>query len=262
MISLLNRWMKQVGLDLAITVEEIMENGAKRLLRERHVARMVRLKLEERCMDDAGFYDTLKILYGGKEPGKKREDVAGIEDELRSRLLKAGTPAFVPEDEKAFLPVEEIISLIREAGGIPTYPILLDGAGESVTEFEQGKEALMESLQRWGIGSVELIPLRNRFETLKEYAEFFHGNGFAVTFGTEHNTTALIPLTVSCKGSVPLDHRLMEISYQGAATLAAHQYLVAQEGPGYIPPGPDEMIQLGKAVIHYFLDQHQMKNNP
>ena len=52
----------------------------------------------------------------------------------------------MPEDEKAFLPLEEIVKIITDAGGIPTYPMLLDGAGGGITEFEDGKEQLLEVL--------------------------------------------------------------------------------------------------------------------
>ncbi len=104
-----------------------------------------------------------------------------------------------------------------------------------------------------GFNSVELIPLRNRFEVLKEYAEYFYDNGFVVSFGTEHNTTAMRPLTVSCRDQVPLDEKLMQISFNGAAYLAAHQYLTVKEGPGYEQMTRAEMEALGRAVLnHYF----------
>ena len=60
------------------------------------------------------------------------------------------------------------------------------------------------------------------------YAEYFYDNGFVVSFGTEHNTSAMIPLTVSAKGGVNLDETLMEISFNGTAYQAAHHYLDAQ----------------------------------
>ncbi|MCK4748136.1 MAG: hypothetical protein KAT15_13900, partial [Bacteroidales bacterium] len=167
---------------------------------------------------------------------------------------KSGAPAFVPEDEKAFLGFNEIVEIIKDAGGIPTYPMLLDGAGGKITEFEDGKEQLRNELEQRGIFSVELIPLRNRFEVLKEYAEYFYENGFVVSFGTEHNTTAMRPITVSCLNEVPLDESLQQINYNGAAYLAAHQYLVAKKGQGYQRIRRDEMEELGKAVFQYYFD--------
>ena len=256
MIGLLNTWLHNQGVDIVLSVEEIMASEAMNLLRERHVAKMMRLKLEERSGDDPEFFELLKSVYGGKSSDKKRADIAGIEDELRSKLLKSGAPAFVPEDDKAFLPLEDIVEIIRDAGGIPTYPLLLDGAGGQITEFENGKEQLLEVLKSRGFRSIEFIPLRNQLEKLKEYAEYFYDHGFVVSFGTEHNTTAMIPITVSCKDDVPLDERLMQISFNGAAYVAAHQYMVAREGKNYKPGTRDEMERLGKAIFQYYFDTY------
>ena len=90
-------------------------------------------------------------------------------------------------------------------------------------------------------------------DVLKAYAEYFYEQGFVVSFGTEHNTTAKLPLTVSARDNDPLDDRLMEISFNGAAYQAAHQYLSVKEGPDYEPLTRHEMELLGKAVLnHYF----------
>jgi sugar phosphate isomerase/epimerase len=253
MIDLVNKWMEFLRVGLTLSVEEIMEEHAEHLLRERHVAKAIRVKIDERAGSDEEFYHTLARIYGGKASDKQRGDVAGLEEELRTRLLKAGAPAFVPEDEKAFMSVEEIVRIIEDAGGIPTYPMLLDGAGGQITEFESDRELLLEELKKRGFRSVEMIPMRNRIEVLKAYAEYFYDHGFMVSFGTEHNTTAMRPLTVGCLHDEPLDQSLMNISFRGAACLAAHQYLVAREGSAYPRENREEMEQLGRAVLnHYF----------
>ena len=263
MVQRLNSWLTKQGTEIRLDVEEIMQVLARGLLRERHVAKMMRLKLDEAAQDDRAYHQILKAIYGGKDPSCPKHDVAGTEEELRARLLKAGAPAFVPEDPRAFLQVEEITGIIRKAGGIPTYPILLDGAGGSVTEFEAEKEQLLDSLQRFGFQSIEFIPLRNRFEKLKEYAGYFYDRGFVVSFGTEHNTSAMKPLTVSCKEDVPLDRELMEISYAGASYIAGHQFLVEKEGLDYPPLSRERMEQIGKAVILYTLHfKDEIPNNP
>jgi hypothetical protein len=262
MIRLLNLWLEYQGTGIKISVDETMNTLAMNLLRERHVAKMLRLKVQEQAGSDEAFHGLLSKVYGGTPSEKRRGDIAGLEDELRARLLKAGAPAFVPEDEKAFLPLQEIIRIIIQAGGIPTYPALLDGAGGRFTEFEDGKEQLLEKLREWGFGSIELIPLRNRAEVVKEYAEYFYHEGFAVSFGTEHNTSSMRPVTVSCLNREPLDSNLMRISYNGAAFVAAHQYLVAKEGAGYAPLSRGEMERLGKAIFyHYFKDRNQTPEN-
>jgi hypothetical protein len=255
MVDLLNGWLGQQGVDMALSVEEILSQEARGLLRERHVAKMLRIRLNADTSDDDSYYRTLKAIFGGNLPSSMREDVSGTEDELRARLLKAGAPAFVPEDVAAFMPAAEIIHLIREAGGIPTYPLLLDGAGAEITEFEAHKEQLLESLQQYGFQSIEFIPLRNRAEALKSYAGYFYDHGFIISFGTEHNTSAMRPLTVSCRDAVPLDRDLMDISYRGAAYIAAHQYLVAREGKKYRTRSRDQMEELGNAVIRYFRER-------
>ena len=253
MIDLVNSWMEKQEVGLSLSVEEIMDQHAEQLLRERHVAKALRVKLEEQAGSDKEFFSLLEGIYDGNPSDKEREDVAGLEEELRARLLKAGAPAFVPEDEKAFMSVEEITRIIEDAGGIPTYPMLLDGAGGQFTEFESDKERLLEVLKKRGFRSVEMIPLRNRIEVLKEYAEYFYEHGFMVSFGTEHNTTAMRPLRVDCMHGTALDDSLMKISFNGAACLAAHQYLVAKEGPAYSRLNREEMEHLGRAVLnHYF----------
>jgi len=252
MVELLNRWLQFQQVEISLSVEEIMEDHARGLLRERHVAKAMRLKLEGIAVSDEDFYRMVQKVYGGKPTEKKREDIAGIEEELRARLLKSGAPAFVPEDEQAFLGLNEIVGIIKDAGGIPTYPMLLDGAGGKITEFEERKVQLLESLIKWGFQSVELIPLRNRIEVLKEYAEFFYEHGMVVSFGTEHNTTAMRPLTVSCKNEEPLDKSLMQISFNGTACVAAHQYMVMQEGIAYKSGSRKDMEKLGQAIFHHY----------
>lgn len=252
MIDLVNSWFEKQEVGLSLSVEEIMEQHAEQLLRERHVAKATRIKLEEQAGSDEEFYRLLERIYGGKSSEKQRGDIAGLEDELRGRLLKAGAPAFVPEDDKAFMSVEEIMQIIEDAGGIPTYPMLLDGAGGLITEFESRKDLLLKVLKDRGFRSVEMIPMRNRPEVLKEYAEYFYEQGFMVSFGTEHNTTAMRPLTVACINETPLDDSLMNISFNGAACLAAHQYLVSKEGPDYPRVRREEMEHLGRAVLNYY----------
>ena len=93
--------------------------------------------------------------------------------------------------------------------------------------------------------------------------EFFDNKGFIITFGTEHNTPEMIPLTVSARGSVPLDESLKKIAWEGVCIIAAHQYLRADGRQGYVLPdgthSPQNkrmnLIHLGQLVIEYFLKQ-------
>lgn len=253
MIALLNQWLLEQETGLYLSVEEIMENDAELLLRERHVAKAMRQKLQEFARSSSEFDSIISKVYGGKSSEKNWGDIAGLEEELRAMLLKSGAPAFVPEDDKAFLPLDEILQIIRDADGIPTYPMLLDGTGGELTDFENEKEKLAEVLKERGFSSVEMIPLRNKIETLKAYAEYFYKEGFMVSFGTEHNTTAMRPLTVDCKGGVALDDVLLNISFKGAACVAAHQYLVAKgKAPGSY--SREQLEDLGEAVFYHFFN--------
>jgi hypothetical protein len=255
MVDRLNGWLSLQSVELRLSMEEIFEKHAVSLVRERHIARALRLKVEALAESDSEYAALLEKIYGGKRSEKSRNDISGVEEELRTRLLKSGGPAFVPEDEKAFLPLVNIIEIIRKSGGIPTYPLLLDGTGGAVTAFESDKDQLLGHLEELGISALEFIPSRNSFGKLKEYSEWFYEKGFTVTFGTEHNTSAMSPLTVSCKGGVPLDESLMNISYKGAACVAAHQYLVAKEGLDHNRFGRREMEELGTAVMNHYYNK-------
>ena len=67
-----------------------------------------------------------KKIFSGKEPKSAMGNIAGLENEIRGNLLKSGGAAFVTEDPKAFLSLEEVKNIIIDAGGIPCYPVLLD----------------------------------------------------------------------------------------------------------------------------------------
>ncbi|MBE3142150.1 MAG: hypothetical protein IMZ53_16380, partial [Thermoplasmata archaeon] len=146
--------------------------------------------------------------------------------------------------------------------GIPCYPVLLDDLSGKCTEFETDPEKLHSSLTQLGIECIELIPGRNDFTILKDFVEFFHNKGFIITFGTEHNTPEMIPLTVTTRGSKPLDESLKKIAWEGACVIAAHQYLRADSRQGYVLPDGThsakqmrELINLGQLVIEYFLNK-------
>ncbi len=106
--------------------------------------------------------------------------------------------------------------------------------------------------------SIELIPGRNNFNILKDFVTFFNKNGFVITFGTEHNTPKLDPIKINCGGGIDLDDELKQINYEGAAVVAAHQYLIAKGKEGYLKNGvakieeKEHFIELGKAVIAKF----------
>ena len=96
-----------------------------------------------------------------------------LEEELRGNLLKSGGIAFVPESPEAFLPVQELIEIILDAGGIPCYPVLLDDKNGNCTEFEADFQRLQQRLRDLNVGMVELIPGRNDLSMLKTFCHVF-----------------------------------------------------------------------------------------
>ena len=118
----------------------------------------------------------------------------------------------------------------------------------------------MQELLKNNVHCIELIPGRNNPKILKDFVSYFHQNDFVITFGTEHNTPKLDPLKVSCGGGDELDDELKQINYDGAAIVAAHQYLIANGKEGYLTNNKakidekEKFIELGKAVISHFLN--------
>jgi len=258
MVEKLNEFLAVNQIGLHFDAAALQKKLAKNLFRERHIAQAIRLAIFEEESTADGRKRLFEKIFSGKELKAPLGRAASVENEIRSNLLKAGGTAFVPEDPKAFLSLEEVIELIVDAGGIPCYPVLLDDANGNFTDYEADKEKLLKELIKNNVYSIELIPGRNDYEILKDFVAFFHQNGFVITFGTEHNTPQLDPLKVSCRGGVPLDKELMEINYEGAAVIAAHQYLLSNGRVGYLDgrkaktAEKESFIELGKAVIAYF----------
>jgi len=191
-------------------------------------------------------------------------NIAALENEIRSNLLKAGGLAYVKEHKSTFPELDRILKLIVNAGGIPCYPVLLDDSSGNLTEFEKDPEKLYSSLINLGIGCIELIPGRNDLSVLTDFVNFFNQKEFIITFGTEHNTPEMMPLTVTSRGSVPIPDSLKQIAWEGICVIAAHQYLRAQKRQGYILTDrthslnqKKELVMLGQVVIEYYLNRNQ-----
>jgi hypothetical protein len=261
MIVKLNAWLKELGITLSFTYNEIRKKYARQLVRERHIAQALRIAVFEMADSDAERKVLLQKIYSGKESGVDISNAAALENELRNNLLKSGGKAFVEEDDKAFLSVEAVKKIYLNAGGIPCYPVLLDDAKGNFTDFEADKEQMCRELLSQDIHSIELIPGRNKLEILEPFVRYFDEQGFVITFGTEHNAPGLIPLTVSCRGNVALTDYLKRVNYEGACVIAAHQYLRSQGESGYVDQASGkaqtnkrkDFIVLGNAVINYKL---------
>jgi hypothetical protein len=266
MIAKLNKLTSQQNPTLKLSYNDIKKRYAHDLVRERHIAKALRDLAAESYSSHEEQLGFLEKLYGRKSK-YAMTDEASLENEIRSILLKSGGAAFVEENKKSFLELKKIIKIIIKSGGIPCYPVLLDDSAGKYTEFESDPEKLYLSLKNLGVECIELIPGRNDHNTLKKFVEFFHDKGFLITFGTEHNTPEMIPLTVSARGSVPLDESLKTIGWEGACVIAAHQYLRADGRQGYVLEDGThsvkqmrELINLGQLVIEYFLNRKQYED--
>jgi hypothetical protein len=262
MITKLNRLIETADPALKLSYDTIKKDYAHDLVRERHIAKALRIMALRNFSTPGEQVTFLEKLYNGKKSKSALSDNAALENEIRSNLLKSGGAAFVEEDESSFLELKKIMRIIVKAGGIPCYPVLLDDPAGKCTEFETDPEKLHTSLSQLGIGCIELIPGRNDFKILKNFVEFFHNKGYIITFGTEHNTPEMIPLTVTTRGNVPLDESLKSIAWEGACVIAAHQYLRADGRQGYVLPDGThsakqrrDLTKLGKLVIEYYLNK-------
>lgn len=235
MCGKLNELLQRKNCGFGLDLKQITEELTKGQVRERHLAKALRINVYKACNnDEIRIKELLEKLFDGKILKSSVDNIAGVENEIRGNLLKAGGVAFVPEEPTAFLPMETVQKIIIAAGGIPTYPFLADDVNGGYTDFENDLERVAKQLAERGFHSVEFITTRNDVRLLEKYAAYLYEQGFVVTFGSEHNTPAMEPIELFARGGAPLTEKLMEINYKGACVIAAHQHLVKQGLNGYI----------------------------
>lgn len=223
MCGKLNSWLDSINAGFNLSFPQIEKDLTRGSIRERHLAKALRLAIDGKFSSDADKLDFYRRLFAGKDLKSNPSDAAAVENELRGNLLKAGGAAFVPEDPKAFLPMETVQRIIEAAGGIPTYPFLADDAKGCFTDFEQDLQKCADILKKRGIRSCEFITTRNTTAVLESYAGYLMDEGFVVTFGSEHNTPAMEPVRLRTRDCAGLSDKLKEINYRGACIVAAHQ---------------------------------------
>ena len=225
MCAKLNAHLATVGVDIRLDFAKIAAELTRGSIRERHLAKALRMAVETTCHSEE-VEDRRRNLYAkifGLPAKADITDVAAIENEIRSRLLKAGGAAFMPEDPKAFLPMETVQHIIEAAGGIPTYPFLADDAKGNFTDFEGDLQKAADTLKKRGFRSVEFITTRNTTAVLESYAGYLEDEGFIVTFGSEHNTPAMEPIKLRTRDAAGLSEKLRAINYRGACAILEHQ---------------------------------------
>jgi hypothetical protein len=225
-------------------------------LQERHLAQAFQEVLFEK-VPESDRAALLERAFGG--PAKSQpNDAVGIQNDIRSYLMKAGKAAFVPD---TFVGFDHAYRLILALGGIPCYPTLADGVAP-ITQYESDVASLVADLKGRGVVCAEFIPLRNTPEVLSRYVHAVRDAGLFVTAGTEHNTLDLLPIAPICLDDAPIPDDIQEIFWEGACVVAAHQYLTIQGQTGYVDAqgtpnadyaGDDERIKafhkLGATVI-------------
>lgn len=257
MCEKLNGILQSKNVGFLLDMDWVKANLTRGSVRERHLAKALRLKVYENCGDNPTcIKNLLKEIFDGKELKSDTENLAGVENEIRANLLKAGGSAFVPETAEAFLPMQTVCEIILAAGGIPTYPFLADDTAGNYTDFENDLERVAKQLTGRGFHSVEFITTRNDMNLLEKYASYLHDQGFVVTLGSEHNSPVMEPIELFARHQTPLSGKLLRINYEGACVVAAHQHLVAQGLSGYTDENGnadrskrDEFVKLGDELI-------------
>lgn len=253
-----NEYFESLGVDIKIDISEVRKKIAKGQIRERHLAEFIRNEIFKQCKTDMERVELLNTVLSSNNIDIDIDDYEDIDNRILRKYFITGAIAFEPEDTTTFLSLETIIKLIIDMGGIPCYPLLLDH-NESITEFEKDKDKLIDFLRSNNIYTVEIIPKRNNIDVVEEYANFFHQNDFIVTFGTEHNTKKIEPIKVYLKQGLELSEEMKKMNYEGAAAIAAHQYLIAGLKEGYCnlkstkSKKRDDFVRLGKKIIKGFV---------
>ncbi|MBD3239164.1 MAG: PHP domain-containing protein [Chitinivibrionales bacterium] len=256
-INRLNDHLADTTVPVALDYNTIRAAYAKDTVRERHVARALVDALRERYCDDEELRGILRSIYGDRSEVADLHDQVALQNQVRAKLLKVGKPAYIEEEPSAFFSLDEIRTIILDGGGIPCYPVLADES-KGLGEYESDPESLATELSKRRFHAVEFIPTRNGFEHLKHYVKVLRASGFCVTFGTEHNTPGLGPLVPKARGDAPFDQELLEIAYEGACILAAHQTLHAQGKDGWVnrrghrlvaPESVAEFVHIGDEAI-------------
>lgn len=256
MCDKLNEHLEKVEAGFTICFQYILVNMTEGMVRERHIAKALRTQIFTITSNVDARKALLEKVYNGKSVGVAMDDAAALENEIRGVLLKAGGAAFIPEDPESFLPMDTVRDIILNGKGMPTYPILGNALNGGFTEYEGDKDALLKTLIAKRFFAVEFITTRNTTAMLEEYAQFFVDNGFVVTFGSEHNTPSLDPITLYTTDDKELSPLLKKINYEGACITVAHQQQIAEGKKGWLNEEgiPDtscyvEFVKLGDAII-------------
>jgi hypothetical protein len=223
----------ETGLDASVVKQQVAARHACSpdtvFLQERHVAQAFQQALFELADQHTDRSKKLQAIMGVPADCNS-DDAVTIQGLLRTHLMKAGKPAY---GESSLIDFAEGYEMILAMGGIPCYPVLIDGVSP-INPYEANVEGLIEDLKARGVHCAELIPVRNAPETLYTYVKALREAEIIVTAGTEHNTLDMLPLTPTCRNGAPIPEELQDLFYEGACVAVAHQYLSARNETGYV----------------------------
>jgi hypothetical protein len=254
MIKLVNEEMDRRGVDLGLSEQKLINRLAdtyKRpadtiVLQERHLAEAMAIALLARGL---GHKSQLAEQVFGRQLDSY--DPVTLQNVLRSEFLKAGRPCYV---EEHFPSIKRVVDAILEMGGIPCYPVLLDGA-KPISEFERDPGRLAKALKQLRIYTIQLIPLRNNTDVGGRFAQLMRYYGVPVSYGTEHNTAKNVSLIPAYRnGPLHADDRKM--SWETACIVAAHQVLTLRGEPGFVARDGsrqrsiEELVLIGSSVLN------------
>jgi len=245
--------------DQAIIARVVKRHGCSAdtvTLQERHLAQAFQEVFFEKVPEDQREQKLTNLF--GASPQSSSSDSVGIQNEIRSNLMKAGKICFVPE---TFVNLAQAKELIVELGGIPCYPVLADGS-KNRCEYETPLEEFIETLKTNNYTMVELITIRNSAEVLAEYVSAIRQAGIAVVAGTEHNTLDLLPMKPACVCGEAVSPEIDAIFREGICVLVAHAFLKAHGKDGFVDnqeSGANERIErfsrIGAVVLKKYFDK-------
>ena len=228
-------------------------------LQERHIAQACQEALFARI--PAGIREVVLARAFGTKSHTQADDAAAVQQEIRTHLMKAGKPGFVPE---TYVDFRHVHDLVLALGGIPCYTFVADGM-QPMSEFEWPVDRLIEEVETRHFYCAELIPNRNTPEVVVRYTRALRAAGLIVLAGTEHNTLDMVPIEPTCRGGTNIPEDIKEILWEGACVVAAHQFLVAHGQTGFLDTRGQPnaayanaetricaFAALGAAVIHAF----------
>lgn len=210
---------------------------------ERHVAYAVLRRLQRLAAEQQKPVAEVITACCGAAPPAAGDDAA-LQIFLRAKLLKAGAPCYVPEDPEAFVPVAELRGIFLAFGSIPTYPVL----GNPILGGEKNIEELLDRLESMGFHAIEVIPVRNTRERLREIVSAAERRWWPVFNGTEHNTPEARPLL----DPFALDPEFEPWFRRSTALLLGHQRQVARGEQGFVDRDGRPTISDSKTRFEHF----------